>query len=247
MSTPNGGNDPQQEWGQQPHGDPAAGGQQPSGAPAPGHGQQAQQPQPGQEQFSWPQQWPQHPSGYPQQGQEQWPQQQPYGQPQPGGTFPPSGPQPQQPWGYPQQQQWPQQPYGQPYGQPPAGYPAGFGQFPPGFQPEQQQKSKAPLIIGIGVLVVLVAVVLVLGFIAPGFFYKEKVFDAAAVEQGVEQILTQEGVTYDKGSASCPEDQPVRPDYTFSCTVTVDGKEKEVPIKVIDAEADPPKYQVGTP
>ncbi|MPY77970.1 MAG: DUF4333 domain-containing protein [Actinophytocola sp.] len=224
-----------QQWGQYPAGYPHQGqeqwAQQPYGQPPPGGTYPPQQPG-GTYPPGGPQ--PQHPGGtYPP-------------QPPPGGTYPPSGPQPQQPWAQPGQP-WPQQPYGAPYGHPPGGQPGGFGQYPPGLEPEQQKKSKAPLWIGIGVLALLIAVVAVLGFIAPGFFFKEKVFDAAAVEQGVEKILTDEGVEFEQGSASCPTDQPVRQNHTFTCTVTIDGEQKDVPIKVVDAEASPPKYQVETP
>ena len=88
MSTPYGGNDPQQ-WGQQPQY-----GQQPGGAYPPS-GPQPQQPGYGQPQDPQ-QQWGQQPQ------QPQWGQQPPpYGQ-QPGGAYPQTGPQQYgQPPGYP--------------------------------------------------------------------------------------------------------------------------------------------------
>jgi hypothetical protein len=140
MSTPYGGNDPQQ-WGQQPQY-----GQQPGGAYPPS-GPQPQQPGYGQSQG------PQH--------QQQWGQQPQYGQ-QPG--YPQQPPQ----YGQPQQEQpggaYPPQQYGQPgqydYGQP--GYPG-----PP---QAGEKKSKKGLLIGIVALVVAGALVGVLGFVAPGFF-----------------------------------------------------------------------------
>lgn len=212
MSTPYGGNDPQQ-WGQQPYG-----GGQPGQPGEPGSG------------------------GFPAQGHDQWQQQQ-WGQ-QPGGAYPQSGPQPQQPgqeqqwqqpgagqqWQQPQQQWAPEQQWQQPQ---PGGYP---GQFP-GY-PQPQQKSKAPLWIGLGVLVLLLGAVAVLLFWKPGFLVP-KVFDSSAVEKGVEQIRPE----VEKGATSCPDDQKVEKDHTFSCTVKVNGEDKKVQIKVVDE--DKAQYEVG--
>ncbi|EOD69209.1 DUF4333 domain-containing protein [Amycolatopsis vancoresmycina] len=135
MSTPYGGNDPQQpQYGQQP-----GGGYPPSGP---------------QEQPQWGQQ-PQQPSYDP--NQQQWgqPQQPQYGQ-QPGGYAPPPQPQwgqqPQQPSYAPNQQQWgqPQQPQ---YGQQPGGYapppqpqwgqqPPPYGQQPGGGYPQSGPQAQ---------------------------------------------------------------------------------------------------------
>lgn len=95
MSTPFGGNDPQQ-WGQ-------------GGTPAPSSGgfpEQSYAHQPGNHQ-------PQYGQAYPQQHPQQYPQQHPqYGQQQPYGQYP---------YGQPGTQQFPQQPYGgQNFGQQPA-------------------------------------------------------------------------------------------------------------------------------
>ena len=147
--------------------------------------------------------YPQHP-GYPQQP----------GYPQhPGYSQQPGYPQQQ---GYPQQG-YPQQPYAGPYGQP------GFG------QPPSKQKSSLPWILaGAGVLLV-VAIVLVLGFVAPGWF-RATVFDENAVAGGVEQVLTAEGIAVE--GVSCPPDMAVEVGNTFSCQVTVDGEQRDVRITV---------------
>ena len=123
--------------------------------------------------------------------------------------------------GYPQQgypqQGYPQQPYAGPYGQP------GFG------QPPSKQKSSLPWILaGAGVLLV-VAIVLVLGFVAPGWF-RATVFDENAVAGGVEQVLTAEGIAVE--GVSCPPDMAVEVGNTFSCQVTVDGEQRDVRITV---------------
>src|SRR6266496_3646797 len=211
MSTPYGGNDPQQpQYGQQPGGAyPPSGpqeqpqwGQQPPQQPQ--WGQPGQQPQYGQQPGYTPPQQPQW-------GQQPPPQQ--YGQPpqygqQPGGAYPQSGPQ-QQPGQY------------------------DYGQFPGTAPPEGEQpaKSKKGLLIGIGVLVVVVAVVGILGFVAPGFF-KTQVFNNTQMQTDVQKLLTEtykiEGVT----AVSCPADQKVADGTKFDCTATIGGKQQKVPITV---------------
>jgi hypothetical protein len=204
MSTPYGGNDPQQ-WGQQPGGHPQQGGY------------------PGQQGGGWGQQYP--PSG---------PQQQQY---------PPSGPQQQQyppSGGLPQQRPggYQQQPYEQQWQQPGQAY----SQYPGGYE-QQEKKSKTWLWVTLGVVVVAVAAVAVLGFLTPGWFVT-KTFDSAAVEEGVVKIL---GENYKIENVQCPDGQEVKQDHSFTCTATVDGQEKKIPITVTDAEADPPVYRVGGP
>ncbi|MFO7191418.1 DUF4333 domain-containing protein [Thermocrispum sp.] len=199
MSTPYGGNGPQQ-WGQQPGGHPQGG-------------------HPGQQSGGWGQQYP--PSG-----------------PQPQ-QYPPSGPLPQQqPPAYQQQpyeQQW-QQP-GQVYG----------GQYPGGgYQQPEEKKSKTWLWVTIAVVVVALGAVGVLGFWMPGFFVS-KTFDSAAVEQGVVKILREEYKIENVQNVNCPDGQKVEQDHSFTCTATVDGQEKKIPITVTDADADPPVYRVDSP
>lgn len=230
MSTPYGGNDPQQ-WGRQPQGagtpaDPSSG-----GFPAPD--QQWQQ-QPGQEQ------WQHQPGmgGYsPPSGPQ--PQQPAYEQQwqQPGAGYPFSGPQPQQPQQPPPPGQWHQPGAGGYPGQPPYGYPGGYQQYgrPP-------KKSKAPLWIGLGLMVVLGVAAVVL-WVWPALLMP-KVFDAKSVEQGVEQVLGEQ-FEVEQGSASCPADQEVKQGHTFTCTVKIGGEEKTVPIKVVDEEMA--QYEVGNP
>ncbi|WP_158884214.1 DUF4333 domain-containing protein [Amycolatopsis anabasis] len=245
MSTPYGGNDPQQ-WGQQPQDAGSAPNPNPQsgGFPAqggypqqPGYGQQPGQPQWGQQQPQYGQQ----PGGYPQQqpGQPQWGQQQPqygeqpgygqqqqYGQ-QPGGAYPQSGPQ--------QQPQYGQQPGQFDYGQQP-----GFGAPPTG---QEQKKSNKGLWIGAIALIVVVAVVCVLGFVAPGFFVK-KVFDSNKQAEDVKGILSNTYQIPNVESVTCPSDQEVKADNTFECTAKIGGKDQKVTIKVKDSDGN---YEVGTP
>jgi Domain of unknown function (DUF4333) len=241
MSTPY-GNDPQQ-WGQQPqYGQQPGGAYPPSGPqPQPGYGQPQQppqQPQWGQQPPDYGQQ-PQPGYGQPQQPYGQ-PGQQPYGQPQdPGqqqygqqpGAYPQTGPQPQQQYG-----QQPGMPGQYDYGQPP-GYPGGAQEGASG------GKSKKGLWIGVGALILVVAVVAVLGFLAPGFF-NTKVFDNAKMQTDVQKILTDNYQVEGASNVTCPADQAVKDGTTFTCTVTVAGKQQTVPIKVVGDSGD---YQVGAP
>jgi hypothetical protein len=222
---PAGGNEPPQQWGQQP-------GQQPYGAPQspgtpsggfPSQGGYGQQP--GTPSGGFPAQ-----GGY---GQQQ-PQygQQPYGEQQPYGGY---GQQPTQAYGgYGQQ---PQQ-YGG-YGQQPGGYPGG----------QPKKKSSAWIWIVTAVVVLAAAAFLVLAFVTPGFLSK-KVFDESALEgdNGVKKILT---ANYDKPAdkiekVDCPANQEVKKDSTFLCTVKFSDNPNEqvVDVKVLD---DSGTYEVGPP
>jgi hypothetical protein len=253
MSTPYGGNDPQQpQYGQQPGGAYPPSGQQPQQPQQPPYdpsqqqwgGQQPQQPQ-------QPQQWGQQPGGYSPPQQPQWGQQPPpYGQ-QPGGGYPQSGPQPQPQYGqqpggaYPQSGPQAQPQYGQ---QPPAGQQGqyDYGQQFPGAAPEGEKpagKPKKGLLIGIVALVVVVAVVGVLGFVAPGFF-KTQVFNNTQMQTDVQKLLTEtykiDGVT----GVTCPAEQKVEDGAKFECTATIAGKPQQIPITV---KGDGGNYEVSPP
>jgi hypothetical protein len=219
MTTPSGGTDPQQ-WGQQPHGSGHSPGTPSGGFPAQGGG------------YGQP--------GYGQPGQGAYPQGG-YGQPPAGYGQPDAG----TPYGgYPGQAPYGgygQQPgYGQP-GQPYLGYaqPGGF----PGMPPAGKPKRSPALWIVLGVLAALVVVVAVLGFVTPGWFVK-KVFDRAAVENGVKQILTTEYRIDGVGPVSCPSGQEVKQGATFTCTAQVGGKQKNITITVKSSAGE---YEVGQP
>ncbi|RJQ79929.1 DUF4333 domain-containing protein [Pseudonocardiaceae bacterium YIM PH 21723] len=219
MSSPYGpsGNDPQQPWPPQ---------QQP---PAPGFpGQQAPQ-QPG-----FP------PPGQGEPGQFGQPGQQ-FGQPQPGSS----------PYGQPGQQGQPGQPqqgWGPPPGQQPQQQP-NWGAFPP---PQQQQpgdpgapKKKLPIawILG-GIVALAVIVVLLFGFLIPPKFLASRVFDETAVARDTKGLLINSYKIEKVESVSCPAGQEVKEGKTFSCTATINGQKKEVPITVKD---DSGTYEVGQP
>lgn len=133
---------------------------------------------------------------------------------------------------------------GGPVGQAPQfGYgpqqPGGFGD--PAVEAERSKRRWPWVLGGFGVLAV--AVVLVLGFVVPGFFHRT-VFDAAAVQKGVERTLVDSYRIDGVGSVWCPSDQPVVRGTTFTCEVTVDGRNTSVRITVRNAEGS---YAVSRP
>ncbi|WP_216204711.1 DUF4333 domain-containing protein [Amycolatopsis aidingensis] len=227
MSTPYGGNDPQQ-WGQQPYGSgdpsgPPSGGF--PGQPQPGYGQPGygQPGQPGQPPPGYGQQ-PGYgqPPGYGQQPPPGYPQQQPpgYGQP-PYGQQPPPG------YGQPGQFDYGQQPYGQ----------------PPGGQPGKSNKGLWFTIGGVVVVIALAAVAL---FVWPGWAMPGKTFDNAAMERDIQNLISDNyPVQGAVESVSCPADQPVKEGHTFECDITIGGQQQKVSITVVD-EAEG-KYEVAMP
>ncbi|MBF6347147.1 DUF4333 domain-containing protein [Nocardia cyriacigeorgica] len=239
-----GRNDPTQHWG----GQQAPGGAGPTqqwGGQQPAAAQPTQQwgggEQGSQQQWGQPNQ-PQQP-GQPQWGQPQQPQQpsqpqsQPWAQPQQ---------QPQQQWGQPQQQ--PQQQWGQPqqpqqdWGQ------QGQQQWNPNQpqQPLQQSggsgggKSKG-LIIGLAVL----GVAIVGGIVALILLLTAKdELDQAAVQSGVQKVLSESYGIEDVSDVSCPAGQEVKVDATFTCDLKVSGEAKKVSVKITK---DDGTYEVGRP
>lgn len=73
----------------------------------------------------------------------------------------------------------------------------------------------------------------------------DRVLDRGGVEQGVVQIHGQGGTKVE--NVSCPDDIKVEKNATGDCTATVNGEQKTIKITVVDAESDPPKYEVGQP
>ncbi|SER70084.1 protein of unknown function [Lentzea xinjiangensis] len=219
---PSGGNDPQQPWGQpqQPYGGGFPPGTPSGGFPAQNPYGQPQQPQPGQQQpypgFDPSQQQTQQ-YGVP--GQQ--PQSNPYGTP----AQDPYGQQTQQ-YGVPGQQP-------NPYGQQP-----GYGPpMPP------KKKSSAAIWVAAVVVVLLVGGVLFTGFVSPAFF-KKKIFDNTAVQNGIVQILKDEYKISDVGAATCGGENEVKPNTSFECKVQVGGKDKKVKIVVKTEDGE---YEVGQP
>ena len=185
-----------------------------------------------------------YPQGYPQQdqygGQTAAYPQQPgqYGQPQPGQYGQPSQyGQPGQSGQYGQPGQYPQPVQ---YGQ----YPGAYGQ-----PPASPKRSKAMVGSVLGVLAaVAVAVILVLGFWAPGFFVTTKL-DVSKANAGVQQILTDSTKGYGAKNVKdvkCNNGQnpTVKKGASFDCDVSIDGTKRSVTATFQDNKGT---YEVGRP
>jgi hypothetical protein len=220
---PSGGNDPQQPWGQPQQPQQPYGGGFPPGTPSGGFPAQnpygPPQPQPGPPQQPYPGFDPSQQQTQ-QYGVPQQPQSNPYGTPVPG-----------DPYGQ-QTQQYPGQP--NPYGQQPGGY---GPPVPP------KKKSSAAIWVAAVVVVLLVGGVLFTGFVSPAFF-KKKIFDNTAVQNGIVQILKDEYKISDVGAATCTGENEVKPNTSFECKVQVGGKDKKVKIVVKTEDGE---YEVGQP
>ena len=88
-----------------------------------------------------------------------------------------------------------------------------------------------------------VVVVVVLGFVTPGWFVT-RVFDSGAVQAGVAKVLTDDYATDGVADVRCPQDVQVSSGATFTCDATIDGDPVKVPVTVTD---DRGGYQVGRP
>lgn len=218
------------EWGRPPAGgwgDPNRG-----APPAPGTPAWAQQPPPTEG-------WNVPPGGaYPPQQQSGYRgQQPPYGgRPHPGQQPPYPGQQQPHPGG-PPQQQW-----------------AGGRQAPqwgPGYPPlpdvsRAPGRSRTPLIVGAGVLVLL-GIGAVLAFVTPGFLIST-VFDQTALQSGVQRVLTDDYGYPVVGEVVCGDPAqgpiPVREGDTFTCATTIDGVPATVPVRITSGGGD---YEVSRP
>jgi hypothetical protein len=105
-----------------------------------------------------------------------------------------------------------------------------------------RQRGRQRLLVAI-VAALVVVMVLVLGFVTPGWFVT-RVFDAAAVQAGVAEVLTDDYATDGVADVRCPQNVQVSAGATFTCDATIDGDPVTVPITVTD---DQGAYQVGRP
>jgi hypothetical protein len=246
------GPSPQQPFGQQNYGgqqgqpgQPGYGGQQGYGGQDSGYGQQPGYPgQGGQQPPAWG---GQQQSGYGQAQPPAWGGQQ--GGQQGWGDQGQQGQ--QQGWGGQQQPAWGGQgnPGGQatqhwqpPVDQGPGQWGGGGAGYPPlPNQPRSGGRSALPFII-IGIVVVVLAIVAVLLFVAPGFLVN-RVFDTPALQQGVQQVLTNDyGLQVE--SVTCGQGIRVDQGATFQCDAVVDGAPVKVPVTVTSSDG---AYQVGRP
>lgn len=71
-----------------------------------------------------------------------------------------------------------------------------------------------------------------------------KVFDETAVQDAVFKVLAESYQIKGLETVICPKDQPVKTGTKFSCTATIEGKQKMVPIQVT---SDDGTYSVSMP
>ncbi|MFZ2238282.1 MAG: DUF4333 domain-containing protein, partial [Gordonia amarae] len=99
------------------------------------------------------------------------------------------------------------------------------------------------------VLVVAAAAVAITGFWKPGFFWVKQL-DVAAVQTGVEQVLTASTADngYDAKNVSdvvCNDGKnPTFKQHQFNCKVKISGTERTVAVTILD---DNGKFGVGAP
>ncbi|WP_165436125.1 DUF4333 domain-containing protein [Amycolatopsis suaedae] len=68
--------------------------------------------------------------------------------------------------------------------------------------------------------------------------------DQAAVEEGVRKVLTESFQLKDVTDVDCPGKQPVRVGHEFTCTASVEGERRSIPVTV---KTDEGRYEVGAP
>ena len=105
------------------------------------------------------------------------------------------------------------------------------------------RRRRRPPWIPAAIAAAVVAVVLVLGFVTPGWFVT-RVFDAGAVQTGVAKILTDDYGAEGVADVRCPAGVGVASGATFTCEATIDGDPVKVPVRVTDGAG---RYEVGRP
>ena len=110
-------------------------------------------------------------------------------------------------------------------------------------RPVRRKKSGLPWIVGGLLAVVLAAIVLVLGFVAPGSLLRD-VFDSRGVADGVQQVLRDAYRIDGVRSVSCPGGQPAEPGTRFDCRAVIGDKSRTVTVAVVDSDG---RFEVSRP
>ncbi len=126
---------------------------------------------------------------------------------------------------------------------PPPGRPMGRASGYPGTPRRAARRRQRPPWIALAVAAAAVVALLVLGFVTPGWFVT-RVLDAAAVQNGVTRILTDDYGVDGLADVRCPEGIEVAAGATFTCDATIDGDPVTVPVRVTDGDGG---YEVGRP
>ncbi|MFC3503344.1 DUF4333 domain-containing protein [Micromonospora krabiensis] len=123
---------------------------------------------------------------------------------------------------------------------PPQWGPASTGSSTP---VERRRRVSPKLAVAVaGPVVVVVALVAVLGLAWPGFLNK-KVFDAAALQQGVLTVL-RDDYQLDADLVACPSGRSVTVGSRFSCSAQVAGAPKTITVTVLSSDG---RFEVGRP
>jgi Domain of unknown function (DUF4333) len=105
------------------------------------------------------------------------------------------------------------------------------------------RRGRQGLVLALLIALLLAGIVGFLGFVSPGFFLI-KVLDPAAVQTGVQKVLTNDyGLTGVEG-VTCGDGNRVVAGTRFECRATVNGDPFTVPIVVTTDAGD---YEVGRP
>lgn len=123
--------------------------------------------------------------------------------------------------------------------------PARSGPYSPGPDTPADRRrrlSRRRLIAVAGPVAALVALVTVLGLVWPGFF-RQRVFDTAAVQQGVLSVL-RDDYQLDADLVTCPPGRMVTVGSRFSCSVQVAGVPRTVTVTVLSPDG---RFEVGRP
>jgi Domain of unknown function (DUF4333) len=105
------------------------------------------------------------------------------------------------------------------------------------------RRIKQGLVLGLLVAVLLAAIVGFIGFVTPGYFLV-RVLDPAAVQTGVQKVLTNDYGMTGVDRVICGEGNKVVPNATFDCRASVGGEQVTVPIRITSDAGD---YEVGRP
>lgn len=136
---------------------------------------------------------------------------------------------------------------GFPHQAPPTWQQTAPGWAPPATRPRDPARRRRVrrILLGIllGIIVAAAVVVALLAFLVGPRFARYDVLDRAAVERGVGDVVTRDWHRQVAG-VTCPDDVRVRPNTSFSCTATVDGRPQQVPVDVVDQNGT---YEVGQP
>ncbi|MBY8874505.1 DUF4333 domain-containing protein [Micromonospora sp. PLK6-60] len=123
--------------------------------------------------------------------------------------------------------------------------PAQWGPDSTGASPPvgRRRRVSRKLVIAVaGPVVAVVALVLVLGLAWPGFLHR-KVFDTAALQQGVLSVL-REDYQLDADLVACPPGRSVTVGSSFSCSAQVAGAPATVTVTVLSRDG---RFEVGRP